>query len=235
MKNPTRRLRRFSDRDRGIIEFTARYRIATKEVLHRLFFDENEPNAVTKVVQRLCDEHWLRKYPLVYPSQYLIPGKRTAQALGLPNARTLPLGPQSLPTEFAILQYATDDAEVGRLTPDELVVLHPWFRDEWLTATHCLRRSDQMQIVELLRVDLGGPADHVARKCHADIQARTTLPQFETLVNDSLFRVVVVTATTDKAASIQLALQGHLWPAGLRFHFAVVPQLLPLLPRCFHA
>lgn len=233
--NSMRRLRRFSDRDRGIIEHTARYRLTTKEVLHRLFFDENEPNAVTKVVQRLCDEQWLRKYPLIYPSQYLIPGKRTAQALGLPSARTLPLGPQSLPTEFAILQYATDDAGVCRLTPGELVQLHSWYRHEWLIANHCLRRSDETRIIELMRVDLGGPADHVARKCHANIQTRTTLPQFETLVNESLFRVVVVTATTDKASSIQLALQGHLWPAGLRFHFAVVPQLLPLLPRCFNA
>jgi len=231
--NAKHRFRRFSDRDQEIIELAARYRLLTKEILHRVHFDESEPNAVTKVTQRLCDEQWLRKYPLVYPSQYLVPGKRAAQALGLPLSRTLPLGPQSLPTEFAVLQYATDAHGVGRMTPDELVQLHPWYRDEWLTAIHCLRRNDKTQIIELMRVDLGGPADHVARKCYADIQTRITLPEFERLISESRFRVVVVTATTDKAAAIQLAIQGHLWPAGLRFHFAVVTQLLPLLPRCF--
>lgn len=226
------RARRLSDRDRDIIEHVARYRLTTKETLHRLFFRENEPNAAIKVANRLCDEGWLRKFPLLYPRQYLVAGKRTVQAMGLPATRSLPMGPQSLPTEFAILRYATPSANVKRLTRAEVAAHFDWYSDEWALAAHCLRTTDSGHVLELIRVDLGGPADHVARRCFTDFETRHESPAFENAVTEGLFQLVVVTATADKAAAIQLALQGHLWPDGMSFHLAAIPELLPLIPGC---
>jgi hypothetical protein len=167
--------------------------------------------------------------------QYFVPGKRAVQTFGLPAGRAQPLGPQSLPTEYAVLLYATKTTGLKRLHADEIRQQHDWYEALWTLAPHCLRILDAEPILELLRIDLGGPADHVARKCRADIDARIQCSDFEELLKRDLFRLVVISATTEKAAAIQLALQGHLWPAGLRFHLAVIPELLPLLPRCSDA
>ncbi len=227
--------RRLSARDRRIIDHVVRYRIGVMETMHRLFFADQELGAVCKVVQRLCDEEWLRRYPLIYPMKYFVPGKRTAQAFGLPIGRTHPLGPQSLPTEYAVLLYATQATGLLRLHSDEIQQRFDWYDASWTLAPHCLRSVKSQPILELLRIDLGGPADYVARKCLADIQLRQQRREFEDFVKRELFRLVVISATTEKAAAIQQALHGHLWPAGLRIHLAVIPELLPLLPRCSDA
>ena len=234
-KNKPSPLRRLSKRDRRIIEHVVRYRLGVMETTHRLFFEQQELSAVCKVVGRLCDDQWLRRYPLIYPTQYLTPGKRTAQAFGLPAGRTQPLGPQSLPTEYAVLLYAAGAKGLKRLLPEEIHQQFGWYDLAWSLAPHCRRHVDGKPLLELLRIDLGGPADHVARKCRSDIELRSTCREFESLVKREAFRLVVISATTEKAAAIQLALRNHLWPAGLKFHLAVIPQLLPLLPRCSDA
>ena len=152
------------------------------------------------------------------------------QSFGVPTARSLPLGPQALPTEYAILQYATSAENVERLKRREVSARFDWYQDEWTAAAHCVRATDRTHVLELVRVDLGGPADHVARKCVADFETRSQSPRFQHAVEQSLFRLVIATATADKAAATQLSLHGHLWPDGISFHLAVIPELLPLLP-----
>jgi hypothetical protein len=56
-----------------------------------------------------------------------------------------------------------------------------------------------------------------------------------TLVATGQFRLVIVTATTEKVTAIQRALTNHLWPPGLLLHFTVVPQLLSLGASANHA
>ncbi len=230
MSEKKHNVRRLSGRDREILEHVVRYRLTTKETLHRLFFNENEPNAAIKVANRLCDEGWLRKFSLLYPRQYLVAGTRTVQSFGLPTARSLPLGPQALPTEYAILHYSAAAENVERLKRREVSARFDWYRDEWAATAHCVRTTDTADVLELVRVDLGGPADHVARKCVADFATRNQSPVFQHAIENALFRLVVITATADKAAATQLSLHGHLWPDGISFHLAVVPELLPLLP-----
>ena len=235
MVESTRKPRRLSTRDRRIIEHVARYKLTTKEMLHRLFFDQNEPNAAIKVANRLCDEGWLKKFSLLYPRQYLVAGKRTVQALGLPSTRSLPLGPQSLPTEYAVLHYAAPTESIKRLTRAEVTSSFEWYSEDWVTAAHSIRLSDCSRVLELIRVDLGGPADHVARKCSVDVETRSESPAFQNALEEALFKLVVITATSDKASAIQFSLQRQLWPDGISFHLAVIPELLPLLPRCSDA
>ena len=42
-KQPTR----LQDRDYELLEHVLRYRVTTREILHRLFFSDSEPNAAT--------------------------------------------------------------------------------------------------------------------------------------------------------------------------------------------
>lgn len=226
---------RLTRRDRAILDHVARFRMTTNEVVQRLYFDEQHPNAVTKVTARLVEQKLLAKFPLTYPQSYFRLGEHGVALFGLHESRMRPLGPQSLPTEYGVLCYATlREQPLQRLMADELQQRFPDFESPWCDAPHVLRAETQ-EVVELLRVDLGGSADHVARKVLQDVLARTESRTFREALQRRAFRCVVITTTTEKAAAIQTALQPHRWPEGLDIHLAAVPNLLPLIPGGDHA
>jgi hypothetical protein len=222
---------RQSEHDRAVIDFAVRNRIATNEIIHHLLLEELSHNSVTRLTARLCHQDWLRGFTLTYPSRYFVPGRRAVSAFGLSSARCLPLGPQSLPTEYAVLEYVIGTrSHALRLKPEEIANRLDWYESRWLDLPHCLRTLDQRESVELLRVDLGGPPDHVARKCLADMRARFELLPFRDCLAAGEFRLVVITCTTEKASQIQASLAAHSWPKGFSIHIAVVRNLIPLMP-----
>lgn len=150
-----------SNRDRRIVDHTIRYRLTTNEVIQDLFLRGRQPNAVTKVTARLCHWGYLGKFPLVPPRSYFLPARRAVQEFGVPVAKTYPLGPQSLPTEYGVLAYAASGGKpLLRLTPAELRRHYPTFPDAWFDAAHCLRaETGSRTLLELVRIDLGGAAD----------------------------------------------------------------------------
>jgi hypothetical protein len=228
-KSPQNRL---TTRDREIIEHVVRYRISTNEVIQKLFFEGAHATSVTRITARLCSTGWLSAFPLIYPTKYFVPGKLAASAYGLPLARTYPLGPQSLPTEFAVLEYAAANTpHVVRLDLGQIQSLLPWYEEEWFHAPHCKRGSEEKQTLELVRVDLGGPADHIARKCRRDIGLRHKAVKFTHLIANQAFGMAIITGSTQKAAAIQSALKSHHWPENLTFRIAVFVSLIPILPR----
>jgi hypothetical protein len=225
---------RFSNRDRKIIEHVARYRLTIIEVLCRRVLPGLSPNAVAKIANRLCRSGYLRKFTLLHPTRYFVLDTRGAQWLSPNSDRTGPLGPQSLPMEYAVLVYATLGKRLHtRLTAKELLLEHPWLTATLANAPHC--RDDQDGILELVRVDLGGPADHVARKCTTDMNKRWPLHEFLPLVKQGRFRLVVITATSEKVNALRQAMEAREWPPGLRIHFSVIPQLLSLTASKNHA
>jgi hypothetical protein len=78
---------------------------------------------------------------------------------------------------------------------------------------------------------LGGPADHIARKCRRDIGLRHKAVKFTHLIANQAFGMAIITGSTQKAAAIQSALKSHHWPENLTFRIAVFVSLIPLLPR----
>lgn len=224
--------RGLTGRDQQILEHVFRHRMTTNGVLHKLFLRNRQPNAVTKITSRMCRECLLAKHPLHHPRVYYTLGPRGAQQLGVTSHRTCPLGPQALPTEFGALAYAAlGPAYHQRLTTTEVGAHFPWLPEPLLDFPHCLDTSAQPPVLELIRVDLGGTPDHVARKCDGDIQARRQYREFQRLLDEKRFRLVVVTSSSHKAAAIRSALDQHLWPDGLQIHLAVVTQLLFLHAR----
>jgi hypothetical protein len=225
---------RFSHRDRKVVEHVARYRLSIIEVLCRRVLPGLSPNAVSKIANRLCRAGYLRKYTLLHPIRYYVLDKLGIHWLSINSDRAGPLGPQSLPMEYAILIYAMLGKRTHtRLTQAEVQKNQPWLTATLANAPHC--RDDQDGILELVRVDLGGPADHVARKCVADVNKRWHLQEFLPFVKQGHFRLVIITATQEKANALQQALDCHEWPAGLRIHFSVVPRLLSLTASKNHA
>ena len=222
-----------TDRDRLILEHVARYRLTTLEAIQRVVLRGLSRNAVNKIANRLCDVGLLGKHTLLYPMNYFVLGELAVRSLGIGMHRAKPLGSQSLPQEFAMLAFATLGAHQHlRLNAAEVKRRCPWLPLSLAMAPHCI---DQADVLELVRVDLGGPADHVARKCAVDLTERCRIPEFVALVAARQFRLVVITSTTDKVTAIQRALNHHQWPSGLLVHFSVVRQLLSLGASANHA
>ena len=66
-------------------------------------------------------------------------------------------------------------------------------------APHCI---DQADMLEVVRVDLGGPADHVARRCATDLISRCRIREFLMLLAETCFRLEVITSTTGKPPAV---------------------------------
>lgn len=225
-----------SPRDWQILEHVLRYRITTNEVIRKRFFrGRQRPNAVAKVTARLCRARLLAKYPLYHPRIYFVLGPVGCQHLGVSTHRSLPLGPQALPTEYAALAYSQlGTARHQRLTRAELRQRYPWLTPALAEFPHCLDESQGTSVLELIRVDLGGKSDHVVRKCLSDLDSRRTLSPFLSLLKQKQFRLVVMTGTPEKATAIQNSLAQHVWPDGFSIHLAIVQDLLQLTARLNH-
>jgi hypothetical protein len=227
MRTSEKALRRLTARDRKIIEHILRYRLTTVEVLRTAVLSGQSLNAVSKIANRLCRKRYLQKFTLLHPVKYFILGDAAVNLFGVDPHRAAPLGPQSLPMEYAVLYYATLGNRLRkRLTAREIRAACPWLPDALADIPHCL--DEQQAILELIRVDLGGPADHVARKCLADLRHRSQYRDFYLLAKQQLFRLVIITATPEKAAAVRQALDRHELPSGLLLHFSIIPQLLSL-------
>lgn len=223
-----------SGRDRQILAHVARYRLTTPRTLQREVLQHVSLNAVGKIANRLCRTDLLAKYPLVHPAKYFVLGRGGARVMGIGAHRVVPLGPQSLPTEYAVLLHAVlGKKKRVRLTNRELLDHWPWLPPKLAMAPHCL--DVEQQVIELVRVDLGGTADHVARRAIRDITVRRRLPEFLSVVSQQRFRLVLITATRGKAAVIRAAIEHHDVPTGLQLHSSVVSQLLNFTRKQSHA
>jgi hypothetical protein len=221
---------RLGPRDHDIFDHVRRYRLTTRDVLHRLFFPEVKPNAVTKVTSRLCDSGFLNQYDLYESRHYFVLGPEAARLLGVPQKRTEELGVQALPIEFATLLFCTGAGDRERLTRPELQAHHPSILVPGVDASrYYLDRDGGKTRLATVRVDCGGSPDHVARKCRDDLDRRLEHDAFADLVAKDQFMIAVITAREEKATAIHEALGRHTWP--IRFRLGVAPELAQLITR----
>ena len=187
-------------------------------------FEGQSLNAVSKVTARLCKQRLLSRYPLFPPQDYFVLGAKSIQILGLPASRTLPLGPQALPMDYAVLLYAANGNK-QRLTVSELRKSASWLPDNLRRSPYCIGIDN---LLELVRVDLGGSARNIAKKLSADCSKRLEIPEFKQLINNGLFQLVVLTTTNAKARLIRQAIDSLTWTKGIRLHLAMIPDLAQL-------
>jgi hypothetical protein len=219
---------RLTWRDRAIMNHVLRYRLTTVNVVERAVLQQYSRNAVAKCINRLCESLHLLRQTLVHPLRYYILGPAGYTALGARVPRQVTLGPQALPSEYAVLLYSLcGNQQRERLLASEVRESHRWMSDQLLRAVHC--QDFENNVLELVRVDLGGAVDHVARKCVADIGKRRVFAEFGPLVARGKFRLVVITGTREKSTALRRTLSAHSWPPGLQIHIPVIPQLMTLL------
>lgn len=225
---------RLSQRDHAVIQQADALRITTLEILRQSLLKGLTRSGVSKIVNRLCRSRYLQSYTLIHPGRYFVLGDAGATLLGRSGHRVLPLGPQALPTEYAAAVHcALGKSARRRMTKDELRQRFPWLPKRLVETPVGL--DLKTDVIEMLRVDLGGPAHHVARKCRKDIRTRTAIPEFAELVRKGGLKLVIITGTQEKADAIRAAVRRHRWPEGLKFHCTIVPELLQLTARKPHA
>lgn len=215
------------ERDEQILQLTDRFRLGTNLAYRQVLFAKQSLNAVTKVTARLCQQGWLRRYTLIPPEDYFTLGPTAVRSLGYANRRSEPLGSQSLPIDYAVLLYGTH-GQRSRLLKAELTESFPWLPDELTHLPHCRSSSG---VLELIRVDLGGSPQHVAKKAAADCSARWELDEFRKLVDQQRFQMVILTTTSSKARLIRQAVEAASWNDRVRLHLAIIPRLTLLQLR----
>lgn len=219
----------FRPRDLAIVKFVRRNRLATNRVIASQLLPGRSPNAVAKVTARLCAAQILKRYVLVPPENYFRLGSQAIGSLGLSARLSEPLGPQSLPTDFATLIYATSgNARRRRLTADEVNEYMPWLPSDLSKTPYCVDAKGRLA---LIRVDLGGSPQHVARKTTQASLTRIEVPQISELAAASRFQVVVLTTSEEKSKAISKALVACGCTDAVPVHIAVIPRLSFLLLR----
>ena len=144
---------------------------------------DNGQNAVAKVTARLCRAERLSKFTLRHPRVYFtLAADRSAEPRLAHQSRTTSGTPSSANrVRRAGLRdpRRSSTSPIGTVGASTALVLGS--SPETLDSPHCLDESRGHPVLELIRVDLGGKPDHVARKCDADIQVRRRASQFEAL------------------------------------------------------
>lgn len=227
---------KIDERDHLILQHVARHRLTTHEVLRRLFAPQLKLNAMVKVTSRLCRLQMLQRFPLGHPQSYFTLTAKACRRIGVASSRSLPLGPQSLPSELAALFYCACGSRYHqRLVNYEIHEHFPWFPVGSQHFICCIDRMEmQMPVMEWIRPDLGGPSHHVVRKTLRKVNTWVESPTFAAALRLHHFRVVFLTATARKLHSIQLAIHAHEWPQDTLIHLAVIPELLQLAGRNHH-
>lgn len=217
-------------RDRLILADAIRYRLMTNDFMRGRYLSQVLPNAVVKITGRLVRQGWLNAFTLIDRQQYFVPGARLTKLYGLPASRSRPLGPQSLATSYAIAKYCfTAGFSVQPANDDELISAFPWMESSMLSGNQAIEDSPPAPTLRLLRIDLGGTPEHIAKKCTSDLASRQTNSSFNELVAQKRFVLVAIAARPTKQELIQKAIAKRQWPKGMRFQVFVVPELAQFL------
>ena len=219
-----------SPRDLAVLMHVDRFRLMTVSLIRRGPLAGLSRSGASKVLNRLIRSGYLSSFILKYPERYFVIGEEGIRLLGRGKHRVLPLGPQSLPIEYATAMHCLlSKIPKKRLQRREVDQQFPCFSDCPTETPICVEEISGR--VELLRIDLGGLANHIARKCREDIESRLKVVEFQSMVTSGRFRLVVITGMKEKADAIREALDRQKWPTGFQLHCSIVTDLLFLTAR----
>lgn len=220
---------RFSDRDSDILEHVVRYRMTTREVLHKLFFSDSEPNAVTKVTSRLVRNRFLTRFDLHSGKSYYSVGPNAARIYGYTQRKCKQLGPQALVENYAILQYCMQgNTPRERLHVSELQVhLGSLTGKNLELSKFYIDTEDGIPMLACMRVEHGSDVAHTVRKCRADLEQLARHSKIHQLIQHQRFLMAIIASTQAKVEGIKTSIARQTWP--IRIRVEAVPDLLPLV------
>lgn len=221
-----------TDRDRAILEHVARYRITTSEAVQRLFFPEQQPDAVKSTLRRLREGGYLASAPLYQRSVYYHLTPKAAHTIGQPEHAAAPLGVQSRAAAFGVLSFCCLGPARRTLIPlDEFRRQYPQLIEPGLPSTQYYVDQDVggKNRLGLIQVDYGADHRRIVRKCRRLVQRRLSLPAFRTLIRDDGFLIAIVTADPRQAAALEKAIAAD--RPLIKFRIEVFPEMEPVIQR----
>ena len=220
------------DRDYEILEHLKRYRLTTRDVLHRLFFSDSEINAVSKVTSRLVKHGYMASHDWDAAKVYFTVGPEACRLFGLAKTKCKPLGPQAFPTELGALMFCCGGlVQRKRLLVSEIAKSQPNLLGKGLDSSHYYieELDGGVKLLGYIRVDQGGPPDHIARKCAGDLEKRRKNDALRELIDTDRFVIAIVTGHSSKADRIKENLARRQWT--VRFRVEVSDALIGAIPR----
>jgi hypothetical protein len=195
--------RHLTQRDREILQFIARYRIGTIELLQKQCF---QPRAtaenVGRVLQRLERRGLVRRIDFPGGYSYFAPTRRTLQLLGTGPRTPRPLTEQTLPIALSVATYCVMQG-IRRMTCEEFKGLYPeLWQPGMASSNYVLIDVDGKLRLEMLLVDRGSAAHRINARVRRVIAQRKGLPKFHALMKAGRFHVTVLTGTQEQAQKI---------------------------------
>ncbi|MBU0716955.1 MAG: hypothetical protein KJ749_01795 [Planctomycetes bacterium] len=225
-----------TERDSEILAHIRCFRMSTYEVLHRLFFEGNELDAVKSWVRRLRDAGHLDTADLIYPRKYVyLTPKAVVRLYGDSGKGAKPLGVYALARQFAVLSFCClGDTLHRKLTVAEFRAKFPTLAENTLPKDfYYVDKDTSPQRLGFIYVDHGG--SHPRRiydRYRRIVTQRFKFPTWRREVIDrDRFIVAVVTAKSERKKRIEEAFAEHLAPhAGKR----LVPHRIDVVPDLIH-
>ncbi|MFN3194030.1 MAG: hypothetical protein ACE361_26210 [Aureliella sp.] len=219
MVHRTSKQAKFTDRDLEILDHLMRYRLTTREILQRLFFEDSDISAVSKVTTRLIDRGALNKGDLDGERVYYTIGSYGAEIFGLNRNKAKLLGPQARVDNYAILQFCCG----GEITRQRLLVreLRPIFGGKippkkLRPAMYYLDDEGAQKRLACIRVEQGSEPDHIVRRARDFLERAVTNPVLDRLVREHQFMITILTTYPQKKLQIEEAILRHSWPITFR-------------------
>ena len=218
------------DRDMKILQHIERFRITTASVLHTMFYDGKEVDAVTSTVRRLRQADYVSSAKLKPPRRfYYYLTHRTTRMLGLPASFAASLGEQALPTRYAVLRFCCRDEYRQLLRPSEFAEEFPGCCDKHIPKEPYYYDSDgDVPRLSYLMVDLGADAGRIIRKCRRVFGERLKVKGFRSLIEGDAFSVTVLTQQESKKAAIEAA-QKRASDFSYPIRIEVIPELMGMV------
>ena len=216
-------------RDRRLLDFVDRYRLATHELFGRMFFPgPNQEATVARVVRKLVRRGFLRKVEYAACQSYVVLTRRGCRAISIADRTPRPLTEQSLPVVLAIAAYCVR-AGVVRFTDREFRERYPeLWRPGLRSSSYFLLDTPQGLKLGMFLVDRGGTARRIKGKIRRLITQRASLPAFSSLIEAHRFRVTVLTGLAAQQQNIRRQL-GRQSFRNVEIDVVLVPELGELL------
>jgi hypothetical protein len=231
-----------TDRDRNILEFVHRYKVANDDLLARKFFGLERRNTnLLRVTRKLIERNFLKRFTFGGRETYLMPTRKGCHAIGQLDRTPKPMTEQSLPAALAMAYYCVRHG-VQRFRASEWKRNYPHMHRQGLDASRFYARvedhvfedhdpndeDDYWFKLGVFMVDSGGAAHRIKSKISKFLKERENLELFMDLVDDGLVQITILTGLDGQQRIVNRHLGGDTF-CGARVKTALIPELGELL------
>ena len=230
--------RHLTPRDRRILEFVARFRVATEDAIGVRCFRSADAardsrgsdgaRNVQRVIQRLVARTCLKKQSWGKGLTYYTMATNGFVTLEMSPRSTRSFTEQSLPVALAVMFYCVRH-NLDRLTLDEFQNTYPELcRAGLRSSQYVLVETPKGIKLEMLIVDRGGAARRLRSRVRRVVAQRKPMKDFWSLIQSGRFRVNILTGTETQQDKILRHLERESFEP-VEVVATVVPELADIL------